>query len=211
MFDVTGNYHDLFNAVRFEPVCKGRQGAILMDASEMIVRTTTSYSHPSQYIPDMYRELVGSEFNNLMVEVYDNYYRKMGYHTDQALDLVDDSWINIYSFYNSPVYSPRTLMIKNKISGEIQKIQMYHGSCVAFNMQFNREHTHKIILENPKMNCKWLGITARVSKTSAKGLRYAPELRREMCGYKREENLSVNYKWPSLDYTVSESDLMPVV
>ena len=50
-----------------------------------------------------------------MIEIYDSKYCKMGFHTDQSLDLQENSYIGIFSCYNDPTTKDlRKLKVKNK-------------------------------------------------------------------------------------------------
>ena len=100
-------------SVVFENVCNGRKAANLADYKNdliPLVRTTTSYNNPVQKFLPIHYELVENirnvseikeiELNNAMIEIEPKY-RNMGYHSDQMLDLVEDSYICIFSCYDN--------------------------------------------------------------------------------------------------------------
>lgn len=105
-------FDQLVKSNEFETVCTGRGGAILVNNINDIVplvRSTTKYELPAQKFKQVHYDIISSinkivtdtEFNNAMVEIYDNSYRSMKYHSDQELDLKDDSLIAIFSCYES--------------------------------------------------------------------------------------------------------------
>lgn len=227
-------FNDLSRGIEFEEVATGRCASILVNDADIvpICRSTTIYNNPSyRFLPahnqliDMIKHVMNQDidFNNAMIEIYDSRYKTMGYHSDQALDLVDGSMICIFSCYNSD--SPkdiRTLKIKNKDTLEISSIQMTHGSIVVFDTNTNSRYLHKIILEtNKSPDDMWLGITFRLSKTF---IRFVDEIPYFLNGskltisdndqkseyYKQRglENTSIEYAWPEINYTISPSDLM---
>jgi hypothetical protein len=125
------SFSSLTDSIKFEDICKGRKGAILIDCKDdeiPIIRTTTNYSEPAQHFTDpqyilikiiknvikaslndneFYDNEFTIDFNNAMIEVYDNVYHKMGFHTDQSLDLQEDSYICLFSCYETPPVNPR--------------------------------------------------------------------------------------------------------
>jgi hypothetical protein len=221
-------------------VTLGRQGGILVDCRDFripIVRTTTRYGKPpllfsaTHYeIIDKSREVSGMPsltFNNAMIEIYTNKYRKMRYHTDQALDLADDSFIGIFTCYDHhPKESDiRTLRMKNKTTNEISEVALLQNSMVLFSTRTNREHVHQIILkEASASSTAWLGITFRLSKTFVQFVDSVPMLHpinkilrlatdeevKYFLKHKGEENknVEVKYQYDLIDYTISPSDLM---
>lgn len=203
-----------------------------------LVRTTTRYTTPTQHFRPVHEQLarqiqevaaLSVDFNNALIETYTNAYTTMGSHSDQALDLAADSYIAVFSCYPYPetVPPPRKLIFEPKASrGEKFQIPLAHNSIVAFSVDTNRQLKHKIILdasaqasENP-----WLGITFRTSKTFIRfrdGHAYLPhdtplttaddDQSREFYQLRRRENSELDFSYPPLTYTVSESDLMPPV
>ena len=229
-------FDQLFNAIKFEESTKGRLGAVIVDPEKddiPIVRTTTSYNAPAQRFPKVYHDLVDEiksslyiphlKFNNAMVEVYDKRYRSMGYHCDQSLDLDPNSYICIFSCYDVP-QDLRTLRIKSKVTNDFSSIIMNNCSCIIFSVSENSRNLHKIILEKGMSDCRWLGITFRLSKTFVrfqdqipimlplnKELRLATE-NEKILFYKirGEENKQIEFTYPKFDFTVSKSDIMRV-
>lgn len=222
-------FNTLSDGIYFETTGKGRQGAVLIDVQTdgqvPIVRTTTIYKQPAQkFLPIHYKiietiknrhpKLVNMlQFNNALIEVYDDNYRTMKYHSDQALDLNPDSYICIFSCYSNPGADIRILQITKKIDNTRVEVALEHNSMVFFSVATNNEYLHRIVLQQKNDN-KWLGITFRLSKTFVpnKSLRLATDNERvEFYKYRAQENKLIGYQYPELDYTISSSDLLPVV
>lgn len=196
-----------------------------------IVRTTTKYEKPPTIFPKSYHDVIDKiktihpyvEFNNIMVEVYNNDYTKMGFHTDQSLDLAPKSYICLFSCYKNPkAKNIRILHVVNKETKEETKIYLYHNSFVMFSTDTNQKYVHKIVLEQQEKildNSEWLGLTMRMSKTyitfkdkipflpDGRQLRLASE---EECSnfykWKSEENSKIDFEYPNIDFTISNSD-----
>jgi hypothetical protein len=203
-------FDDLSKSCEFENITKGRLGGNLAcikdDNLIPIVRTTTVYVKPVQKFLPIHLELIEKiktsckangfeskelEFNNGLIEIYDNQYTKMGFHSDQSLDLKPGSFICIYSCYsdsNPKSHQLRKLIIKKKLaetnaepesnpeSNPESKLNQdkhfdYHeiiltpNSVVIFDTDTNQKYLHKIILGETKNldQIKWLGITFRSS------------------------------------------------
>ena len=132
-------FNELSSNIIFEHVTNGRLGAILIsneNKTKNIVRTTTNYNNPVQYFLPIHYNIIKCiqkeipfdiQFNNAMIEIYDNTYTKMKYHTDQYLDLDDNSYICIYSCYQYPTKYPRKLVIKEKNQQCIQEILLQNN------------------------------------------------------------------------------------
>jgi hypothetical protein len=228
------NIFDKLSSINHETICKGRQGAILVSVKNNlipIVRTTTIYQNPAQHFQPIYNNLIDKikkiskinlEFNNAMSEIYDSTYTKMKEHTDQSLDLQDDSYICLFSCYDDPV-DLRKLQIKNKITNDNYEIELSNNSVVLFDTTTNKNHLHKIILDKKTSINRWLGITFRLSKTFVKFINEIPYFvndqilvlatdneRQIMYKCKSEENVNVDYIYPSMDFTISPSDLINI-
>lgn len=231
-------FHTLEGTTEFEEITAGRKGAVLVNNSDgriPLVRTTTMYKNPVQKFKLVHYNIMNSirqkareicpEFNNALIEVYDNKYCTMGFHSDQALDLAEDSYIAVYSCYENPnEASERKLIINNKISNETSEIVMIHDSVILFGMDVNRQHLHKIILENNKTNNRWLGITFRLSKTFIKYIDDKPiicqtnsvlnlatdEERKMFYKLRGMENNNPDFVYPEINYTISASDLIKI-
>ncbi|MFJ9813089.1 alpha-ketoglutarate-dependent dioxygenase AlkB [Streptomyces sp. NPDC101158] len=239
---IEGNpFDELSASARLEDVGKGRRAAVLtrVDGSGGVplVRTTTRYSGPPQHFRPVHERLarrireraalpVG--FDNALIERYTNAYRTMGGHSDQALDLADESFIAVFSCYRHPEAGPpRKLVFASKAADdETFEIPLVHNGIVAFSVAANRRFRHRIVLEAPgrATENEWLGVTFRRSKTALRfhdGEVYLPqgarltsaddEQRREFYRLRRRENDETDFVYPPLTYTVSESDLMPPV
>ncbi|MFF9571677.1 alpha-ketoglutarate-dependent dioxygenase AlkB [Streptomyces sp. NPDC014685] len=232
-------FAELSASARLEDVGKGRRGAVLAKIDEAggvpLVRTTTRYGSPTQRFRAVHERLAQQiqeraalpvGFNNALVESYTNVYATMGSHSDQALDLVDGSFIAVFSCYQHPgVGLSRKLIFESKESEDEKfEIPLVHNSFVAFSLDTNRRLKHKIVLEADARATEnqWLGVTFRTSKTLVRfrdGHAYLPqgsrlmaaddEQRREFYQLRRRENNETDFRYPSLVYTISESDLMP--
>lgn len=124
------------------------------------------------------------KFNNILFEEYDDRYRTMSYHSDQALDLVEPSFIAIFSCYNNnnkninTTNPSRSLFLKKKQNckmplsiesiesiEQIQpvKIPLFHNSVVLFSTLTNACYLHKIILSKVRGD-SCIFMTCRLSK-----------------------------------------------
>ncbi len=231
-------FSELQNTTNFENITKGRKGAVLVDIENDLiptVRTTSKYLNPAQKFNSIHYDIMEKikektninklKFNNALIEIYDNSYSTMGFHSDQALDLEGDSYIAIYSCYADSNLNPRKLIIKNKITNKLSEILMNHNSVILFNLTTNQEHLHKIILDNINKDNQWLGITFRLSKTFIQHiddipyiyptnniLRLANDLEtKEFYKLRSEENKNIESKYPEINYSISPSDLIKVV
>jgi len=220
----------------FEDITRGRLGAILVELTDNdlipIVRTTSKYTKPAECFSEVHYEIIQKiqekfpdiKFNNAMIEIYDCTYRKMGFHTDQSLDLADDSYICLFSCYEKGSDDLRKLHIKSKRTSEITEVLLEENSCVIFSTLENSLKQHKIILDSmrPSLN-RWLGITFRLSKTfvqfihgeaylqfSNKLLKIATQEQQvEFYKMKSQENRhNGRFVYPNIDYTLSISDTM---
>ncbi|MFD8407660.1 hypothetical protein [Streptomyces anulatus] len=236
----TDLHAELSASAHLEDLGKGRRGAVLTRADGTngvpLVRTTTQYSGPAQHFRPVHEQLARriqergafpAGFNNALIESYTNAYTKMGGHSDQALDLADDSFIAVFSCYRHPEAGrPRKLMVESKDSGEKAEIPLTHNGVVAFSVDANRRLRHRIVLENPAgaADNVWLGVTFRTSKTLVRyrdGQAHLPqgtrlmaadeEQRSEFYRLRRRENKETDFVYPLLTYTVSDSDLVPPV
>lgn len=155
-------------------------------------------------------------FNNAMAEMYDYRYTKMGYHSDQALDLAPDSWICIFSCYEDRSEAhPKILVIKDKVTRETSELVMEYGSVVMFSTTTNERYLHKIVSKTQQTQSTWLGITFRLSKTFVHYANQIPYLgnrvltiasdqeRKEFCRHKRAENEQIGYDYPDIHYTLN--------
>jgi hypothetical protein len=226
-------FEALLASARFEELGKGRRGAVLVKLDEAgavpLVRTTTQYRSPSQRFHEIHDRLaqeiqqsgLSCAFNNALIEHYTNAYSTMKRHTDQALDLAEESTIAVFSCYRDPDRPSRRLVVKSK-EGEVApfEVPLVHGGVVAFSLATNRRFTHTIALTANAPNNEWLGITYRTSKTFmhfidghphfANGERLTlatDDQRRELFQLKRRENDEASFRYPPISYTISASDL----
>ena len=231
-------FNELKQAVAFEDVAKGRKGAVIVQRNEArgvpIVRTTTKYNTVAQYFQDVHEQLarqiletasLSVRFNNALVENYRNDYFKMGFHSDQALDLADASFIAIFSCYKYPEAqdSQRILVVESKQKNGSFEIPLTHNSIVVFSLDTNQRFRHKIVLDKSKepSENEWLGVTFRTSKTFVQyrdGQTYfedgtpmmlaSQEMQREFYLLRGSENRETKFVYPRCTYTLSQSDLM---
>lgn len=233
----TANPFDALSAsAPLEAVAKGRQGNVLLQRDEAgdlpIVRTTTRYQIPAQEFRAIHESLaqqiqrsaaLSTRFNNALIERYSDAYASMKSHSDQALDLADDSVIAVYSCYQHPAAPSRRLLIEPKDAGGAPcEILLAHHSVVVFSLESNRRFRHKIVLSAGAARNEWLGITFRTSKTWVRFQDDRPRFRdgapltladdaqrREFYQLRRRENDELDFVYPPLRYTISESDLRP--
>jgi hypothetical protein len=226
-------YEELATSTKFENVTKGRQGAILVESRDgmiPLVRSTTNYANPVQVFLPVHRAILqeiyrccGATFNNAMIEMYTPEYRKMKYHSDLALDLEHNSHIAIFSCYSSiDAYTPRKLCISYKKEDTTEVLTMDHNSVVFFSTETNKTARHKIILDSMKHPTNWLGITFRLSKTFIKFINEIPyfahsgerlllateDERRQFFRLRGEENLTTDFVYQKITYTLSVSDII---
>lgn len=246
----TDLFNELISAVDFESIAKGRIGNHLVNVGDNgipIVRTTTKYNIPAHnfsanhhMIVECINDTIGKNnlvgipaqhFNNALIEVYDCNYSKMNYHSDQSLDLDNDSYIGLFSCYEKPDELTgqhiRKLKIKDKISNEEFESSLTHNSVMLFSLATNTKFLHKIVLDaasNSKplvSDNKWLGITFRTSKTyiqfednsphfsNGKLLELAnKEQETEFYRLRAEENRNLDFVYPDLTYTVNVGDMI---
>lgn len=227
-------FAELLPSVRFDDVTTGRRGTVLVqpdDRGTPIVRTTTSYRAAAQRFQSLHERLAHAvraaaslalPFNNALVEHYTNTYAKMKRHSDQALDLAEDSTIAIYSCYRDPARPSRRLIVKPKGPGAAFEIPLEHGGVVTFSVATNRHFTHAIVLRENAPDNDWFGLTFRTSKTFVRFVDGVPvlpsgaalvlateEQRRELFQMRRRENEETSFTYPAISYTLSESDLLP--
>ncbi|GIG70858.1 alpha-ketoglutarate-dependent dioxygenase AlkB [Phytomonospora endophytica] len=233
-------FAELSASVRMEDLGKGRRGGVLTRPDETgavpLVRTTTRYTAPPQPFREVHerlarriRECAGLPvgFNNALIECYTNAYRRMGAHSDQALDLEPESFIAVFSCYEHPEGPARKLVFESKSSDvDGHEVALAHHGAVVFSVAANRRLRHKIVLDAPvgAAGNRWLGVTFRMSKTLLRfrdGHAYLPggsrlsvaddEAGREFYRLRRRENEETDFAYPAVDYTVSGSDLSPPV
>lgn len=239
----TNQFEELSKSTRLENITAGRQGAILVDCKDNLVplvRTTTIYNKPAQKFLPIHYHIIENikntskyqdlEFNNALIEIYNSDYRKMGYHSDQALDLANNSYICLFSCYDNPfTTAKRKLVIREKETVNCSEIILTHNSIVLFSVSTNSKWLHKIVLDDNKtksVDGQWLGVTFRLSKTFIKFVNDVPyfypdcttvlklantDQKKEFSKYKRLENAGVGYTYPEIHYSISASDLLPIV
>lgn len=223
-------FDELFASVRFEDTGQGRQGAVLVrpdDAGVPLVRTTTRYQRPAQTFRPVHLRLAEQlgRFDNALVECYASAYATMGSHSDQALDLAHGSTIAVFSCYRDPAQPPRKLLVESKeVAGRTFEVPLTHLTAVVFSLDTNRRHRHRIVLDAPgrRLDNRWLGFTFRTSATRVRWRDGRAELadgtpltladddqRSEFYRLRGRENRELDFAYPRITYTLSESDLSP--
>lgn len=170
-------------------------------------------------------------FNNALIEIYNREYTKMKYHSDQCLDIESSSFIALFSCYEQPEEVSkqvlRKLKVRDKIANKEFEFLLENNSVVFFSVANNSKFQHKIVLEPVSgkkeviPDNRWLGITFRTSKTFIHFKDELPyfsdgtllelaneEQRRAFYMTRGEENRSMDFEYPTMKYTLSESDLM---
>jgi hypothetical protein len=240
-------FENLSRTVELEALGKGRIGNHLLRLGEKgvpLVRTTTAYQQPAHNFAPIHLQLVeainqsiaqhsenipAQAFNNALIEIYEQSYTKMGYHSDQSLDLEPASYIGLFSCYEDPARLPqqgqRKLQIKDKATQAEWEIALAQNTCLLFSVATNSQFLHKIVLDspqNPKLpDNKWLGLTFRTSKTFIRfkaGLPYFENgdvltfaNEQQMAAFYKlrgAENQASDFVYPKLTYTISPADLM---
>lgn len=243
-------FKELSSTVDFEDLGKGRKGNHLVkveDKNIPLVRTTSKYDKPAHEFSEAHDSIVDCisdiakdeidlkgnsiSFNNALIEIYDKSYFKMKYHSDQALDLENDSYVALFSCYERPeeISAPlmRRLRIKDKVTNKEHEFLLENNSVILFPLSTNSKYQHKIILDTSSNkrdlleDNKWLGITFRKSKTfiefknnlpyfkNGEELKLADENQyREFYKLRGQENKSMDFEYPWIGYTLSKSDTM---
>lgn len=233
-------YEQLYYSVQFENIGNRRLGTVLVAPDENrgvpIVRTTTRYSEAASKFKDIHQDIseliksevsISQDFNNALIEHYTDNYAKMGFHSDQALDLEEGTMIALFSCYKHPDQDgTRKLIVGSKDSGDQFEVCLEQNSAVVFSLETNKRFKHKIVLDRSKNipENHWLGITFRTSKTFVqyRNNRAFFESREELTLATKEEcseyfplrgqeNREIDFSYPSISYTISRSDLLPPV
>lgn len=241
------SFEELAASAKLQELGKGRLGNHLVQVQEQgipLVRTTTQYTIPAQPFGSLHEQIIQQlqasiqaqpalglptpTFNNALMEQYSKEYYKMGFHSDQALDLAPHSYIALFSCYQYPEQLEkkqcRALQIQHKSTGQAFEITLEQHSLVLFSLATNTAFQHKIVLKSApqlKIDNPWLGITFRQSKTFVqfkKGQAYwengqalhlaTEEERRTFYKLRGQENRSLDFVYPNLEYTISPGDLL---
>jgi len=236
-------FNQLLDSTIFEDITKGRKGTnlLIMNNGIPLVRTTTNYNKPAQIIKPIHKKILDLvidkfynqyqkkiDINNIMIELYTQDYRKMGWHTDQTQDLKKDSYICVFSCYEKETQPQdiRKLKIKNKKDNTCSELLLDNNSVVIFSTNTNKDHVHKIVLDSTKpSNNRWIGMTMRFSDTFIEFINnkvFFVESKKELKKanqediinirkYKKEENNNSEFEYPELDFSLSNSDFMEPV
>lgn len=225
------SFNDLSNTT-FENISNGRKAVNLIKTNDdntiPIMRTTSKYFNKPVKFNDIHFNIIKDindklckyiDFNTALMEIYSPSYKSMKFHTDCGLDLVDDSFICIYSNYSNSSYN-RTLLIKNKLNNDTYNIDLKHNCFVLFSKNFNKNNLHKIVYNN-KSSDDWLGITFRISKSFIKFIDNKPYINGDELIYNSEnasefyklktlENKSVDFDYPYINYSINPSDFLTI-
>ena len=108
-----------------------------------------------QALSDQIQQIAGLPlgFNNALIECYTNDDATMAFHSDQALDMVDESFIAVFTCYKHPELEPqRKLVVQLKDVPEDQaeafEVPLLHNGVVVFSTETNRRFKHKIVLDS---------------------------------------------------------------
>jgi hypothetical protein len=243
-----GMFDYIYSHTNWEFITKGRYCANIVNTSIgsesdnvsiPIVRTTTKYTKPVQLLTQEYSRIIdiimdqtnnmiqqsnGSiKWTNGMIELYDDNYRTMGFHTDQMQDISPGTYICIISLYPSNA-KPRQFYIKNKQSNLVRIFPMDNYSVIIMDTNENKQHVHKII--SNQSSGYWIGITLRYSQTwitwkdqecyllsanQTKLIKFSIGTESDQTLYykmKKNENSMIEWEWPYLTWTISPSDLI---
>lgn len=237
----TRAFEALSRGLELEAVGRGR-GVLHLTEPEArgvpLVRTTSRLERPAHVFTEAHRELVaalagvspeGARFNAALLEIYDRGYAKMGYHSDQALDLEPGTWIALYSCYERPQEQTfrRFLRVKEKGGEEEVAIPLEHDSAVVFSLEANARHVHKIVLPSLDRgpDNRWLGVTMRCARTFLRRegeawrlpdgeilrLAASEEERRWFYRLRGQENRDPDFVYPPVPLTLSPGDLLAPV
>ncbi len=169
----------------------------LVRMTNTFLKQSTLFEPEHVKLAQIIRDKIGSTFrglnimfNNALVERI-NKNHHMNWHSDQALDLDEESVICVYTFYENSNARKRFLFVKDKQTNAVEEIPLEHNSIVAFSVETNSKFLHKIDVragdetdehlagkdsdaqknvpgiknDNDNDNNKWFGITFRVAKT----------------------------------------------
>lgn len=240
--DDTNIFSCLLHSCEFENIIEGRVGAnlaVIEDGLIPLVRTTTNYQKPIQKFQPIHHKIINKikekltkvnenhdfQINNALIEMYDSKYWKMGFHSDQSLDLDKNSYIYIYSCYEYPQKkSSRKFVMQDKKSKICTDITMIHDSVIVFSTKTNKEYVHKIILDEMEINNenRWIGVTFRLSQTFIKFDDNTPYIlphnivlkfgnedeKKEFLKLKGKENSKIDFNYPAIYFTISHGDLL---
>jgi hypothetical protein len=121
-------------------------------------------------------------FNNALIEKYSVEYRCMGAHSDQAMDMADDSYICLFSCYSDGVEPDlRQLVVTDKLTKEEHVFVLHPSSAVIFSVSDNARFLHKIVtvhaISPAATTSTWMGVTLRQSKTMLQFVQGIPRFR----------------------------------
>ncbi len=227
------SYDDIYNEIIWDPATRGacvEQSILVQPENDQVPIVRSTYAPKYQIIPPHCKSILKAAqivleqnqshvvFNNVLAECYQAEKRRMAFHTDQALDLKDDTFICLYSIYNDESEpNLRKLVVRNKTTQVVEEIALLHKSIVVFSTNTNRHFLHKIVSPNERpTSSEWIGLTFRCSKTSIIELNgrlwtsdgnpldiASDEQLKEFYANKKQENKQINFQWPNTPYVVN--------
>jgi hypothetical protein len=240
----------LLPTVAFEEIGPGRQAAVLVhpdpNYGTPIVRSTTKFEKPAQFLQPIHHQFANEirlkasltmPLNNALVELFNNQYGDMAFHSEQAQDLAEGSQIVLFSCYENPNVISRKLVVESKIPGEGGfEIPLAQHSIVVWSLETNSRFRHKIVLDKsqgePPENV-WMGFTFRTSSTFIQYRQEEGESKTRAYFYdsgtplvllegdlacspiyklRKMENAATEFQYPAfLSSTISRSDLKPPI
>lgn len=220
---------------QFEPVVKGRSSAVVVEPFEgkiPVIRTSTTYNNPAQRFRDVHRDIIRylnsdskkykednrineqKKYNNAMIEIYDERYKKMGFHSDQVFDVEENSNILTYSCYEDPDKPNRMFVFCDKQHKKERSVVLQHDSLLIMPWNFNQNYLHKIVMIqkiDTDKNNKYVSITYRKSKTFIDPKN--PHIHKANNEEKKEfyklcgiQNNEIDPKIPEFNYAISTAE-----
>jgi hypothetical protein len=176
----------LYNNYTFYPNGKGRSIAFIYkktnnDKIPFARNTNFLVGNLQPFIPEI--DILG-DFNCGFIEEYKPEYKKMAFHSDCDVDLVEDSQIGIISLYSNPDAPIRHIEFKSKLDNTREIIDLCDGELLTFSYAKNKLFTHRII-----GNAPWIGITLYKSKNNNIP-NYSDEEKKEFYKMQRIHNYS---------------------
>lgn len=234
--DFSDNFYGcLIKSIDFGDVVNGKSNCVFSSTQNdtfPIVRTATKNTNSIKkfkLIHDDIGEVIKNKaslpnkFNNAMAELNLAGHKRAKFHSEQSLDLMEDSHIAIFTCYpkNTKPSNYHKLVVKNKKSGEISSSVLENNSVILFSIQTNFKFWHKIVPNEGDVDSSRLSMIFRCSKTYVAMIKGIPILKngKELtlateeeeltfyyfCG---QENRNIVFEYPEINYTVSYGDLL---
>ncbi|MGB0869554.1 MAG: hypothetical protein ACPGSD_08140 [Flavobacteriales bacterium] len=241
-------FQELSQQTHFEHIGKGRLGNQLIEMENNkipIIRSTAKFTTPYNVFTTLHHKIIdlasskfkekGIEhvhFNNALIEIYEDEYRKMKYHSDHRLDLDSDSYIGLFSCYENEqevtVDHVRKLKVKHKACQTESEILLWPNSFVLFSTQANSQYHHKIVKDfvqptKKTSKNKWLGITFRLSKTFIEFKNNKPyfengtelvkpdeESEKAFYQLRGADNRNIEFDYPEINFSINPADFINI-